>query len=316
MKSTISKLAITLGILIQAATTVQGFAAQGFVMDQRSFTSVFPREMIDEILSYLSVEQLYEIHESKDLNLKVLKKSAEFLIRKKINKYLGEFILLPEVTAHDVEELRQGLGNFAWGTSITQPIPAFRIAKSKTSVGLYLAVMGHYPALGNAESRTIARWKNNLNLPVTCMTPAENNAFAEKLREVTGRRFRIISNPENEYSIRGRELVDGIPTGRITTSKFFFGDDDDQVVNYGWFDGTIDSVVHPEKIHEVHDNPPGYSHPFGINQAIGNVTSLSADGVLRGGSYISRHEDATSASNTHGFSHFGCDNGFRLVEDL
>lgn len=325
MKRSISKFVVISGILIQGAST------PGFSMDQRvDFTRALPSEMITEILSYLSIEQLHEIHGSKDLNPNVLK-SAEIAIKKEINEYLGEFILLPEVTAQDLEDLNQSLRirGRQETTSITPMLP-FRVAKSKASVGLYRAVMGHFPDLRNVGANgddlrlgdelmagLNADWENNLEFPVTMTIGAEDIAFANKLSRITGRRFRVIANSENEYSIRGRMLVDESPIGSIRSSTYFFGEDTSQPSRYCFFEFLRPNFTGRQHlVRGVHENPIGYSHPFKLNQAISNVCVRSSSGELRGcGEW--QWSFMESSIFVPGYSNKRWNNvGFRLVEDI
>lgn len=294
---------LSIGLMILAGEVPQSFAGE------LNFKRHFPHDIMEEIFTHTDLEHLHKIHNSKEFNLKLIQKAGR-LIRKEIEKYLGEFILLPEVTEIELGRLT---------ATTTQPIAAFRAAKSKTSIGFYHAVMGQYPDISQVRSLSpeqktalVTQWKANPDLPVTYSTSDEDVTFAQRLSQITGRNFRVMSRAENEYSIRGRALVDESPAGSITRTAYFFGDDPNQLPTYGWFQDNSDN-----KVCAVDENPEGYSHPFGLNQALGNILVRSPDGAAQGGSF-SRGEDWSLARS--GTSYFGtsrwrsADIGFRLGE--
>lgn len=284
------------------------------------FTRTLPIEMIDEILSYLSIEQLHEIHGSKDLNPKVLK-SAEFAIKKEINKYLEDFILLPEVTDQDVTELEQILHARNETTSITRPMPAFRVAKSKTSIGLYRAVMGQYPDLNlvyfpsnEYRAEIITRWNNNPEIPATFTTSAEDLIFAKKLSQITGRKFSVMTEPQNEYSIRGRTLIDGNPIGNIDIHTHGIKD---LLLIFNYF--CMAKWPMFREVRGVHENPPEHWHSFGLDQPISDTFVRSPNGVLRGSTtnFAAFSLGHATSRNREGFrDKREMDVSFRLAEEV
>lgn len=296
-------------------------AAEGTTEDPRvDFTQALPDELVEEIFAYLSVEQLIAIYSSKTFTLKI-REIASLYFQKIYKTFLDELVLLPRVTRQEVKALKQALRGRNETTYI-KTMPAFRVAKSKTSIGLYHAVMGKFPELPLYGSEEIlARWKANPDLPVTYSTPAEDMAFAKQLSKLTGRKFKVMSDSENEYSIRGRALDNnGNPTGNITASVYYFGDNEAQLSNYGWFRGNS-----MNQTHGVHENPDGYWHPFGLNQAIGNVwtrtwnpgTRSPWDDKVRGGSVDNENpRSATSSNRDMGYIGRDYNVGFRVSEDL
>ena len=280
MRIGFTKLMALSGILIQTMTIAHGFAAGKPLPRLRTdstldnpvvdFTKVFPWEMTNLILGYWSLEELRTVHQSDAFDTTTRKLAGDH-IRRQIIETLGELILLPPVTAQDLLELSQA----GIRTSITQEIPAFRAAKSITSVELYLAVMGHYPDIlthpsknerpyaNKRRSEIIARWEENLDLPIAHTTSAEDVSFAQRLSEITGRRFFVMTNPQNEYSIRGRDLdADGKPTGKITTTLYYFGEwhhdgFDAFLGNFGRRFNTLNGMVYG-RAYGVREALPGF----------------------------------------------------------
>ena len=233
------------------------------------------------------------------------------------------FIDLPAVTDEEVVLLQQALSGVRNGLERTSIVamPAFRAAEAKTSIGLYHAVMGEYPDVvgcfsfelnGNftpddAQSQ-YREWDANPDLPLVCTTVAQNIAFAERLSQVTGRRLSIMSDPQNEYSIRGRVINEDGSWGAITSTRFHFGDESQ--VRYRAFIRT--NPLTENRAHGVHEIPDGlngalYRNSFGLIHPIGNVCSRSIEGPHRGGSF--NHAEWVSASH----SRIICDRNIRAV---
>ena len=137
-----------------------------------------------------------------------------------VNGIRLNFIDLPTVTEEEVLQLQQTLnGRDQYERTFIVAMPAFRAAEAKTPIGLYRAVMREYPELlgcfnsGSFREFTqqdvqnkLAQWDANPDLPLVCTTVTQDTAFAERLSQITGRRISIISDSQNEYSIRGRVI--------------------------------------------------------------------------------------------------------------
>ncbi len=224
-------------------------------------------------------------------------------------------LTLPEVTQADVAHLEQARVE----TSIRAPLRSFKISDTPISIGLYHAMMGHYPDLSQSHwpsdpgerDALRVRWQANPDLPLTNTTVAEDQAFIAALNARTGRHFRLPSASEVEYSIRGRSQ------GAITTTRYHFGDDDHEVPNRAWIDSNSG-----DQAHGVREPLPGRTlenskNSFGLIHPIGNVCVRSAEGVVRGGSFADFGEFTQSSFRDGGDA--GCryaDIGARLVEDL
>ena len=147
--------------------------------------------------------------------------------------------------------------------------------------------MGYYPDLSRSDWPTSqgerdalrARWQANPDLPLTNTTVAEDQAFIAALNARTGRHFRLPTESEVEYSIRGRAQ------GAITTTTYHFGNDENEVRNRAWVHSNSGNQAHG-----VREPLPGRTlddsrNSFGLIHAIGNVWVRSAGGVVRGGSF-------------------------------
>ena len=255
----------------------------------------------------------------------------------KINLYLPNFIELPPVTDQDVAHLQLAQAQ----TSITQPMPGFRGAEVKNSIGLYFTTMGAYPNLqklrwtaypnlsGITDSErvaTYAAWIADPDLPLTYTTSAEDVIFANRLSRLTGRKFTIMSNPQNEYMRRGRTGDTAkASTGLITTTKYHFGDNDDEVENHAFVASNPLTQGRAHGVHEIplHNtdgsaiNPNDYKNARGFIHPIGLAHERSPEGVVRGGSFPLCGGSTRSSNSGSGFSYDQCDYvASRLAEEL
>ncbi len=224
-------------------------------------------------------------------------------------------LTIPEVTQADVAHLQQ----VGVETSIRAPLRSFKISDTPITIGLYHAVMGHYPDLSLSnwshkpgESDALrARWEMNPDLPLTNTTVAEDQAFIAALNTRTGRHFRLPTESEVEYSIRGRIQ------GAITTTRYHFGNDGNEVCNRTWF-----NLNSGDQAHGVREPLPGRTlddsrNSFGLIHSTGNVWNRSSEGVVRGGSFGSSAGYTQSFFRGGGYSEYRFANfGSRLVEDF
>lgn len=146
---------------------------------------------------------------------------------------------------------------------------------------------------------------------MTNTTVAEDQAFIAALNARTGRHFRLPTESEVEYSIRGRAQ------GAITTTTYHFGNDRNEVRNRAWVHSNSGNQAHG-----VREPLPGRTlddsrNSFGLIHAIGNVWVRSAEGVVRAGSFDRYGSDTQSSLRLDGDAGDRCANfGSRLVEDL
>ena len=238
----------------------------------------------------------------------------------KINLYLPNFIELLPVTDQDVAHLEQARVK----SSITQPMPGFRGAEVKNSIGLYFTTMGVYPNLTKAthmtdakRAETYAAWKANPDLPLTYTTSAEDVIFADRLSRLTGRKFTIMSGPQNEYMRRGRtgDTAEA-SAGLITRTKYHFGNNRDDVRNHAFIGRNPLTQDCAHGVYEIplHNpdgsaiNPNNYKNARGFIHPIGLAHERSPDGVFRGGSIVNSSEVfAESSDSMSGYSSCRCE---------
>ena len=161
-------------------------------------------------------------------------------------------------------------------------------------------------------------WDLNPDLPLVCTIPAEDIAFAERLSRITGRRLSILTDAKNEYSIRGRIINDDGSWGAITTTRFHFGGEEDQVRNRAFI---WDNPLTQRRPHGVHEIPEGhngtlYRNSFGLIHPIGNVWARSIEGVVRGGAYSSAAAGVDSSLYRSFADDLQDDIGSRLAEEI
>jgi formylglycine-generating enzyme required for sulfatase activity len=176
--------------------------------------------------------------------------------------------------------------------------------------------------------------------PVTCMNWADAADFAGWLAQKTGKPYRLLSEAEYEYALRGG-----------TTTAYFWGDDKDAMCRYAngpdshvmslfpnWRDGVACEDGHDFLAPVASYQPNG----FGLYDMAGNAWEWTADcfvtGYLvqprdgsaydngqqcgwrttRGGSFVYAIHDARSAQRNWAILPYmrGGDVGFRVARDL
>jgi formylglycine-generating enzyme required for sulfatase activity len=90
-------------------------------------------------------------------------------------------------------------------------VNSFAIGKYPITQAQYEAVMGTNPSY----------FKNNPQNPVESWNDAK--AFCQKLSRITGKTYRLPTEAEWEYACRAG-----------TTTRFYFGNDANQLENYAW----------------------------------------------------------------------------------
>ena len=174
----------------------------------------------------------------------------------------------------------------------------------------YMAVMGKNPSHFSGT-----------NLPVEQVTWDNAVEFCKKLSWKEGKIYRLPTEAEWEYACRAG-----------TNTRFYYGDDDSQLADYGWYESNSGDQTHP-----VGQKKP---NAFGLYDMHGNVWEWSGDcydenyykkcptadpqgpnggqhRVLRGGSWFLYLEFCRSASRS-GFmpGDLHSDIGFRVVIDI
>jgi formylglycine-generating enzyme required for sulfatase activity len=123
-------------------------------------------------------------------------------------------------------------GKFLMGSSESddeQPphqvkVNSFAIGKYPITQAQYQAVMGNNPS----------HFKNNPQNPVERVSWNDAQAFCQKLSQITGKTYRLPTEAEWEYACRAG-----------TTTRYYFGDNDNQLGDYAWYDGNSGGKTHP-----------------------------------------------------------------------
>jgi formylglycine-generating enzyme required for sulfatase activity len=103
-------------------------------------------------------------------------------------------------------------------------LKAFAMGKYPITQAQYEAVMGENPSW----------FEGNPNNPVEGLSWNEAQAFCKKLSRVTGKQYRLPSEAEWEYACRAG-----------TTTRYYFGDNANQLGDYAWFCDNSGSKTHP-----------------------------------------------------------------------
>ncbi|MFN9733529.1 MAG: SUMF1/EgtB/PvdO family nonheme iron enzyme, partial [Microcystis sp.] len=103
-------------------------------------------------------------------------------------------------------------------------VNSFAIGKYPITQAQYQAVMGNNPS----------HFKNNPQNPVERVSWDDAQAFCQKLSQITGKTYRLPTEAEWEYACRAG-----------TTTRYYFGDDDNQLGDYAWYEGNSNRTTHP-----------------------------------------------------------------------
>jgi formylglycine-generating enzyme required for sulfatase activity len=168
-----------------------------------------------------------------------------------------------------------------------QEIGSFKIGKYPVTQEQYQKVMGTNPSY----------FQNNPQNPVEMVTWFDAQAFCKKLSQITGKTYRLPTEAEWEYACRAG-----------TTTRFYFGDDANQLKDYAWYGGNSNDTTHP-----VGQKKP---NGWGLYDMSGNVWEWCEDSCLRGGSWYYAPRSCHSAYRLRSFPGFRDFNyGFRVVCD-
>ncbi|NCS11825.1 MAG: SUMF1/EgtB/PvdO family nonheme iron enzyme [Microcystis aeruginosa G13-09] len=103
-------------------------------------------------------------------------------------------------------------------------VNSFAIGKYPITEAQYQAVMGNNPS----------GFENNPQNPVEKVSWNDAKAFCQKLSQITGKTYRLPTEAEWEYACRAG-----------TTTRYYFGDDANQLGDYAWYDGNSNGTTHP-----------------------------------------------------------------------
>jgi formylglycine-generating enzyme required for sulfatase activity len=109
-------------------------------------------------------------------------------------------------------------------------VNSFAIGKYPVTQAQYQAVMGTNPS----HFKNNSWFKNNPQNPVENVSWNDAKAFCQKLSQITGKTYRLPTEAEWEYACRAG-----------TTTRFYFGDDANQLGDYAWYKGNSQNTTHP-----------------------------------------------------------------------
>ncbi|MCZ8048393.1 MAG: SUMF1/EgtB/PvdO family nonheme iron enzyme [Microcystis aeruginosa K13-05] len=188
-------------------------------------------------------------------------------------------------------------------------VNSFAIGKYPVTQAQYEAVMGTNPS----------KFQNNPQNPVEKVSWNDAQAFCQKLSQITGKTYRLPTEAEWEYACRAG-----------TTTRYYFGDDTNQLGDYAWYGGNSQKTTHP-----VGQKKP---NAWGLYDMSGNVWEWCEDNwhntyenaprdgsawlikdndyyIVRGSSWYGNPDLCRSASRNNDFRRgsYNGNLGFRVV---
>lgn len=189
--------------------------------------------------------------------------------------------------------LKTDLGEFIFVDGTDARIPSFYIASGLVTRALWKRVMENLPPFED----------DDLLLPVTHISWNESLHFLEKLKQLTGKPYRLPRSAEWEFAARG---------GKYSKNRVYSGSD--TIDDVAWYAGNSGY-----RLHRVNEKKP---NELGIYDMSGNVWEMCHDFFdagkrtreIRGGGWGDGMEQCTVISRSNaGPDTASNDQGFRIV---
>jgi formylglycine-generating enzyme required for sulfatase activity len=198
-------------------------------------------------------------------------------------------------------------GEFLIGDASDYDAPQQKVQVNSFAIGRYPITQAQYEAVMGTNP---SRFQDNPQNPVEQVSWNDAQAFCQKLSQITGKTYRLPTEAEWEYACRAG-----------TTTRYYFGDDANQLGDYAWYDGNSQGTTHP-----VGQKKPNV---WGLYDMSGNVWewcednwydnyigASDAQSSLRGGSWVDGPQTSRSAVRFYRYRRrdYRADiSGFRVV---